>query len=122
VSVNLAFDGVDAAGAAFKTASQVREDDAGPPPFPALTHALGAGTPCQMPKPPSTNRQHPRIYIKPKTQQVRKLNSYSLVALFARGRDLFFDFVRFLFAAGRFGHACGGRGQKWHKEQPEDTT
>lgn len=45
-TVNLAYDGLDAGGAAFQTGSQVR-----------------------------------------------KLNSYSLVSLFARGKSLFFDFV-----------------------------
>jgi hypothetical protein len=97
-TVNFALDGLDANGAPFQTASQVR-------------HAASLlGTPCSRPRPPTVPRSTPGTFFVvrlpldsqhsslithpiPPRPQVRKLNSYSLVALFAKGKSLFFDFV-----------------------------
>ena len=103
-SVNFAYDGLDAGGAAFTTAAQVgyRVADS------ALPHShrmsfltLHAGSKRELNvqahhKVPAFDPAPLRSWsARGRPPQVRKLNSYSLVALFAKGKALFFDFVSY---------------------------
>ncbi len=92
-SINFAFDGLDANGAGFSTAAQVRGETmcsrvanymktAPSHPLHSAAFITAARLICDV-----------RLPLPIPNNQVRKLNSYSLVSLFARGKALFFDFV-----------------------------